>query len=42
MSDSSKRMANPEDMEHLAKLFDGRGDLRDKLDEAFTRASRLG
>ncbi|CCK28237.1 mucin-2 [Streptomyces davaonensis JCM 4913] len=42
MSDSSKRMANPEDMEHLAKLFDGRGNLRDKLDEAFTRASRLG
>lgn len=42
MSNSSKRMANPEDMEHLAKLFDGRGQLRDKLDEAFTRASGLG
>jgi hypothetical protein len=42
MSDSSKRMANPEDMEHLAKLFDGRGNLKDKLDEAFTRATRLG
>ncbi|MFI6371579.1 mucin-2 [Streptomyces sp. NPDC050546] len=42
MSDSSKRMANPDDMEHLAKLLDGRGNLRDKLDEAFTRASRLG
>ncbi|KES07980.1 mucin-2 [Streptomyces toyocaensis] len=42
MSDSSKRMANPGDMEHLAKLLDGRGELRDKLDEAFTRAARLG
>ncbi|MDT0402513.1 mucin-2 [Streptomyces edwardsiae] len=42
MSDSSKRMANPSDLEHLAKLFDGRGNLKDKLDEAFTRASRLG
>ncbi len=42
MGDSSKRMANPQDMEQLAKLLDGRGNLRDKLDEAFTRASRLG
>ncbi|MEU6681999.1 mucin-2 [Streptomyces sp. NPDC046832] len=42
MSDSSKRMANPDSLEHLAKLFDGRGNLRDRLDEAFTRASRLG
>ncbi|MEW2266357.1 mucin-2 [Streptomyces sp. NPDC047853] len=42
MSDSSKRMANPSDLEHLAKLFDGRGHIKDKLDEAFTRASRLG
>ncbi|MGX1313753.1 hypothetical protein RKD24_003872 [Streptomyces calvus] len=42
MSNGSKRMANPEDMEHLAKLLDGRGNLRDKLDEAFTRAARLG
>lgn len=42
MSDSSTRMANPEDMEHLAKLLDGRGNLGDKLDEAFTRAARLG
>ncbi|MGW2924296.1 mucin-2 [Streptomyces fungicidicus] len=42
MSDSSKRMANPSDLEHLAKLFDGRGNLKDKLDEAFTRASQLG
>ncbi|MFF4837878.1 mucin-2 [Streptomyces sp. NPDC001315] len=39
---SDKRMANPSDLEHLAKLLDGRGNLRDKLDEAFTRASRLG
>jgi hypothetical protein len=35
-------MANPDGLEHLAKLFDGRGNLRDRLDEAFTRASRLG
>lgn len=42
MADSSKRMANPEDLEHLAGLLDGRGKLRDRLDEAFTRASRLG
>ncbi|MFG3007883.1 mucin-2 [Streptomyces calvus] len=42
MSDSSKRMANPLDLEHLAKLFDGRGNLGDKLDDAFTRATRLG
>ncbi|ANB07868.1 mucin-2 [Streptomyces ambofaciens] len=42
MSDSSKRMANPSDLEHLAKLFDGRGHIKDKLDEAFTRASQLG
>ncbi|GGL73542.1 hypothetical protein GCM10010129_16470 [Streptomyces fumigatiscleroticus] len=42
MGDDSKRMANPEDIEHLAKLLDGRGKLRDRLDEAFTRASHLG
>lgn len=43
MSDSSKRMANPSDLEHLAKLLDGRGGgMRAKLDEAFTRASQLG
>jgi hypothetical protein len=42
MSDSSKRMANPDDIEHLAKLLDGKGNLRDRLDEAFTRASNLG
>jgi hypothetical protein len=42
MSDSSKRLANPADLEHLGKLFDGRGNLRDRLDEAFTRAGQLG
>jgi hypothetical protein len=42
MGDSSKRMANPDDLEHLAKLLDGRGQLMDRLDEAFTRASNLG
>ncbi|MFB7332661.1 mucin-2 [Streptomyces adustus] len=42
MSDSSKRMGNPSDIEHLAKLLDGRGNLRDRLDEAFTRATNLG
>ncbi|MGI5393447.1 mucin-2 [Streptomyces sp. CA-251251] len=42
MGEKSKRMGNPEDLEHLAKLLDGRGKLQDKLDEAFTRASHLG
>ncbi|MGW1727391.1 mucin-2 [Streptomyces sp. NPDC002306] len=42
MSDSSIRMGNPSDLEHLAKLLDGRGNLRDRLEEAFTRASHLG
>ncbi|GGL73498.1 hypothetical protein GCM10010129_16390 [Streptomyces fumigatiscleroticus] len=36
------RIANPDDMEQLAKLLDGRGGVRDRLDEAFNRASRLG
>ena len=36
------RNVNPDDLDQLAKLFDGRGGLQDKLDEAFTRASRLG
>ncbi|MFE4420220.1 PE-PGRS family protein [Streptomyces sp. NPDC056817] len=36
------RVVNPEDVEQLAKLLDGRGGLQDKLDEAFTRASQLG
>ncbi|ANB07862.1 PE-PGRS family protein [Streptomyces ambofaciens] len=38
----SFRGANPEDLEHLAKLLDGRGGTAERLDEAFTRASRLG
>ncbi|MFF2311864.1 PE-PGRS family protein [Streptomyces albidoflavus] len=36
------RMANPGDLEHLAKLLDGRDGLADRLDEAFTRAAQLG
>ncbi|MER5563797.1 PE-PGRS family protein [Streptomyces sp. NPDC001571] len=36
------RSADPEQLEHLAKLIDGRGGVQDKVDEAFTRASRLG
>ncbi|MFJ8308935.1 MULTISPECIES: PE-PGRS family protein [unclassified Streptomyces] len=36
------RTADPEHLEQLAKLLDGRGGVQDKLDEAFTRASRLG
>lgn len=36
------RTVNPDDLDELAKLLDGRGGLQDKLDEAFTRASRLG
>ncbi|MGW5847050.1 mucin-2 [Streptomyces sp. NPDC055254] len=36
------RKANPEDLEQLAKLLDGRGGAQDKLAEAFTRASTLG
>ncbi|MEU1291807.1 mucin-2 [Streptomyces sp. NPDC005840] len=35
-------MGNPDDLEHLAALFDGRGKLGDRLDEAFTQASSLG
>ncbi|MGV9890318.1 mucin-2 [Streptomyces sp. NPDC003395] len=42
MTDRSQRMANPEDMEQLATLLNGRGSMRDKLEEAFTRASSLG
>ncbi|MEU1159516.1 PE-PGRS family protein [Streptomyces sp. NPDC005921] len=36
------RSVNPDDLDQLAKLLDGRGGVQDKLDEAFTRASRLG
>ncbi|GAB2780196.1 hypothetical protein GCM10027073_11110 [Streptomyces chlorus] len=38
----SFRGADPEDLEHLAELLDGRGGMEDRLDEAFTRATRLG
>ncbi|MEL3944807.1 MULTISPECIES: PE-PGRS family protein [Streptomyces] len=36
------RNVNPDDLDQLAKLMDGKGGLADKLDEAFTRASTLG
>jgi hypothetical protein len=36
------RNANPDDLDQLAKLLDGRGGVQDKLDEAFTRAAQLG
>ncbi|MFF7732406.1 PE-PGRS family protein [Streptomyces sp. NPDC007984] len=36
------RNVNPDDLDQLAKLLDGRGGVQDKVDEAFTRASRLG
>ncbi|MVO83848.1 PE-PGRS family protein [Streptomyces sp. p1417] len=36
------RNVNPDDLDQLAKLIDGKGGLEDKLDEAFTRASNLG
>nr|WSX50420.1 PE-PGRS family protein [Streptomyces sp. NBC_00974] len=36
------RNVNPEQLDELAKLLDGRGGARDGLDEAFTRASALG
>ncbi|MFG2968657.1 PE-PGRS family protein [Streptomyces sp. NPDC048288] len=36
------RTVNPDDLDRLAVLLDGRGGVRDNLDEAFTRASRLG
>ncbi|WP_406137903.1 PE-PGRS family protein [Streptomyces sp. NBC_01089] len=36
------RRVNPDDLEQLAKLLDGRGSVQDKIDEAFARASRLG
>ncbi|WP_263166704.1 PE-PGRS family protein [Streptomyces sp. SCSIO ZS0520] len=36
------RTANPDHLDQLAKFLDGRGGVQDKLDEAFTRASRLG
>ncbi|GGL00834.1 hypothetical protein [Streptomyces flaveus] len=42
MGDEKNRVINPQDLEHLAKLLDGRGGLEDKIAEAFTRASTLG
>jgi hypothetical protein len=36
------RVVNPQDLEQLARLLDGRGGVGDKLSEAFTRASALG
>lgn len=36
------RNANPDQLDELAKLLDGRGGAGDGLDEAFTRASALG
>ncbi|MCX4549023.1 PE-PGRS family protein [Streptomyces sp. NBC_01387] len=36
------RMVNPDDLDQLAKLMDGKGGVQDKVDEAFTRASQLG
>lgn len=42
MTGKPNRLVNPQDLEQLAKLLDGRGGMADKLDEAFTRASSLG
>ncbi|WP_428935102.1 PE-PGRS family protein [Streptomyces sp. ACT015] len=36
------RTVDPDDLERLAKMLDGRGGVQDGLDEAFSRASRLG
>ncbi|MFH8453660.1 PE-PGRS family protein [Streptomyces fungicidicus] len=36
------RSVDPDDLDQLAKLLDGRGGVQDKLDDAFARASRLG
>ncbi|MFJ9421561.1 PE-PGRS family protein [Streptomyces sp. NPDC101249] len=36
------RTVNPDDLERLADLMDGRGGLASKLDEAFSRAASLG
>ncbi|MEU1938639.1 hypothetical protein ACH49O_32030 [Streptomyces coeruleorubidus] len=42
MTGKLNRVVNPQDLEQLAKLLDGRGGVGDKLSEAFTRASALG
>ena len=36
------RHVNPDDLDQLARLLDGKGGMTDKLNEAFTRASGLG
>jgi hypothetical protein len=36
------RNVNPDDLDHLANVIDGRDGMGSKLDEAFTRASTLG
>ncbi|KES06453.1 mucin [Streptomyces toyocaensis] len=42
MTGKPNRVVNPQDLEQLAKLLDGRGGMGDRLGEAFTRASALG
>lgn len=42
MTGKLNRVVNPQDLEQLARLLDGRGGAGDKLSEAFTRASALG
>lgn len=42
MTGKPNRLVNPQDLEQLAKLLDGRGGMGDNLGEAFTRASTLG
>ncbi|MFF7450624.1 MULTISPECIES: hypothetical protein [unclassified Streptomyces] len=42
MTAKPSRVVNPQDLEQLAKLLDGRGGMGDKLGEVFTRASTLG
>ncbi|MCT7352097.1 hypothetical protein N4P33_07905 [Streptomyces sp. 15-116A] len=42
MTGKPNRVVNPNDLEQLAKLLDGRGGMGDRLGEAFTRASALG
>lgn len=42
MTGKLNRVVNPQDLEQLARLLDGRGGVGDKLSEAFTRASALG
>ncbi|MPY30724.1 PE-PGRS family protein [Streptomyces adustus] len=42
MENIGMRMVNPDDLDQLAKLLDGRGGLGDRIDEAFKRAAALG